>query len=175
MLVISNHVKKIGMKIPKNAVVRINIAWLNDLKELRSIINENKNNEVWVDYPTGRKKPPTPKILWIDAVKILNVYKNVKYFAFSNAEDCGNVWNIRKQVPKRIKLIPKIETVEGVRNLANIVKSAETDTIMFDKEDLYTDVGHDPKYFEIFVDYVNKICKENKIKCLGLKGVIFSD
>jgi pyruvate kinase len=174
MIVISNNVRNLDLEIPDTAVIRINIAWINTIKELEEIIKLNAGNDVWVDYPTGRKKPPVPKLMYDEVIKILKKYKNIQYFAFSNAEEASFVWDIRKQVPKKIKLIPKIETVEGVRNLVNIVKAAETDTIMLDKEDLYTDVNHDPKCFEIFCDYVKKVAKENNIKVLSLQGVIFA-
>ena len=174
MLVISNHVKKIGLPIPRGAVVRINIAWLESVGGLAQLIWENSTHDVWVDYPTGRKKPPVPKIPWFDCIHILKKYKNVKYFAFSNAEEPDTCRHIRKEIPAKIKLVPKIETVEGVRNLVAIAEASKTDMIMFDKEDLYSDLGNDPKLFEIFVDYVNKVCKEHKIQCLSLQGVIFA-
>lgn len=175
MLVISNHVKKLGMDFPKDAVVRINVAWVKSLEELEKIISDNLDNEIWVDYPTGRTKPPVPTLSIAESISVLSKYSNIAYFAFSNAEDTNIIQLIRQAVPKNIKLVPKIETTRGVNNLENIVKASETDTIMFDAEDLYTNVKNDINTFSDYSKCLKNKCISNNIKLLRLQGVIFSD
>ena len=84
MIVISNHVKKIGMKLPSETVIRINVAWVKTKEELVKIIEENEQHDIWVDYPTGRTKPPRPTLTIAEAISVLHDYNNIKYFAFSN-------------------------------------------------------------------------------------------
>jgi len=174
MLIISNNVKSIGMEFPKDAVIRINIAWIRSLEDLVKILTDNASHDIWVDYPTGRRKPPVPTLAWEDVVGLLPYYNNVKYFAFSNGEEAEAVKEIRSQVPSDIKLIPKIETVKGIKNLLAIVEAAQTDTIMFDAEDLYTDLSGDAMIFGLLSDYTRKLCADNGITCLRLQGVIFA-
>lgn len=175
MIVISNHVRTLGLNIPENAVVRINVAWVQNAKELVNIIEDNKDRVVWLDYPTGRTKPPKPVLSLADSIDFCKKYNNIKYFAFSNAEDVNIVELIRNNVPKDIKLIPKIETVAGIHNLVKICKSAKTDVIMLDKEDLYISVGGSNEEFNDLVNLATSTCKNNNIKCLTLKGVVFSE
>jgi pyruvate kinase len=173
MIVASNHIKTLGIPFPEGAIVRINVAWIKSYDELCKIIEDNKNYEVWVDYPTGRTKPPVPKLTLAQAISAASKYSNVKYFAFSNAEDCNVIELIRQAVPSSIKLVPKIETEKGINELAEILKSAKTDMIMLDAEDLYVDVGTDPIKLESLKTYVKTFCEKYNVKMLSLQGVIF--
>lgn len=175
MLVISNHVKTLGLPLPKDVIIRINIAWLQSLEQLENIILENSEHAVWVDYPTGRTKPPVPLLTLGEAISCLHKFKNVKYFAFSNAEDINIIQLIRQAVPNRIKLIPKIETSKGVSNLEKILLASETDMVMLDVEDLYSNCLNIPSELKKEIDIFNQKVKNFNIKVFKLGGVIFSD
>ncbi len=174
MLVISNNARKIGVPIPKEAIIRINVAWVKSYEELCSIVEENKENKVWIDYPTGRTKPPKPVLTLAQAISVASKYNNVEFFAFSNAENCDIIELIRQAVPKHITLVPKIETEKGINNIAEILKSAQTSTIMLDAEDLYVDLNHDSEKFESLKIYVKTFCDRHDIKMLSLQTVVFS-
>jgi citrate lyase beta subunit len=73
-----------------------------------------------------------------------------------------------------VKLAPKIETQIGVNNLKEIAAAAETDLIMLDAEDLYTDCKTDPAVFSSYKAQARQSCKDIGIICLELKGVVFS-
>jgi hypothetical protein len=82
---------------------------------------------------------------------------------------------LRKEVPKHIQLIPKIESVKGIKNVIDICRAGKTDIIMLDKEDLYTDLNRDSIKFNHWVEIARGICKENNIEVLELQGVIFAE
>ena len=172
MIVISHHVKKIGMPYPQGVVVRVNTAWIESVEELDSVLKDIKDRKVFLDYPTGRTKPPVPKFSLDEVAEFTHKY-NIDYFAFSNAQEPSEVEIIRKKVMPRTKLVPKIETKLGVHNLRLIIDAAQTDVIMLDKEDLYTDVHGNQEQFNNFVERCRVECKKLGVTCLELKGVVF--
>jgi pyruvate kinase len=176
VLVISNHVNKIGMEFPKGAIVRINLAWVQDESEVLKIVEEVAPNEIWLDFPSGRRKPPVPKLSIGQAVKLANTLppSRISYFAFSNAESVDFIDLLRMSVNDGIVLVPKIETKTGVYLIEQIARSAKTYTIMLDKEDLYVDCDGVPKLFDDHVTMARNICKQISVHCLELKGVIFA-
>lgn len=172
MIVISHHVKKIGMQYPKDAVIRINVAWVESKAELEVILKELKGHRIWLDYPTGRTKPPMPKFSLEEAIEFAKKYQ-IEYFAFSNAEDTKVIEEIRNKVPSHVLLVPKVETIKGVNNVRAILKSAKTNIIMLDQEDLYTDVKGNQHEFDRLVKQCRNECKSVGATCLELKGVVF--
>jgi citrate lyase beta subunit len=172
MIVISNHVNTIGMEYPKDSVVRINIAWIESKQALEKILQDLHGRAIWLDYPTGRTKPPQPKFSLDETIEFTKKYP-MHYFAFSNAEESSMIQNIRSKVPRHITLVPKIETTKGISNLNDIVSAAQTKFIMLDKEDLYTDVKGNQEEFEKLVTLCRENCKKIGVTCLELKGVIF--
>ncbi len=177
LLVISNHISKVGMDFPENAIIRINTAWVNSIDELIEILNDARKNKhkVFLDYPSGRVKPPAPVLSIMQVIKIAEKFKDcIHFFAFSNAENCDFIELIRQVVPETIMLVPKIESSLGVIDFDKIVTSAKTQVIMLDKEDLYVNVGSDVQVFNQLVDDVKEQCKNLDIFCLELKGVVFS-
>lgn len=165
MLVISNHL--IGkMPIPEDAVVRINLAWVKNVREAKKLLN-NLKHDVYLDYPDGRTKPPVPKISLKEAMK-LTKHPRVVYFAVSNAEDLERLKYIKRKIDA--ELVPKIETVIGVSILPNII-DLNIRKVMLDKEDLYTNVGCNSRKYNDLVDLVRSF--KDKIKILELQGVVF--
>jgi pyruvate kinase len=103
-----------------------------------------------------------------------NKYTNIKYFAVSNVEEVKKVKIIQSNLPEYVKFVPKIETVEGVRNLTKLISECKIEILMLDKEDLYTDVNKDNDKFFIYVDLSRKICKQLNVNLLELEGVTFA-
>jgi hypothetical protein len=150
------------MPIPKDAVIRINLAWVS--KEGAKKIIENSKHLIYLDYPDGRTKPPTPTITFEEALE-LSRHKNVIYFAFSNAT-IEKVKNIKGKV--NCMLVPKIETEQGVKDVPKMIELG-VKTIMLDKEDLYTEVNCNPVKFNKLLNEV----RSYKINILELQGVVF--
>jgi len=149
------------MPIPKDAVIRINLAWVS--KEGAKKIIENSKHLIYLDYPDGRTKPPTPTISFEEALELAK-HKNVIYFAFSNA----TIEKVKK-IKVNCMLVPKIETEQGVKDVPEMIKHG-IKTITLDKEDLYTAVDCNPIKFNKLIDEV----RSYKINILELQGVIFS-
>ncbi|MGC9605514.1 MAG: hypothetical protein ABSF56_02030 [Minisyncoccia bacterium] len=174
MIIASNHLLvTTHIKIPKDVVVRVNIAWLDSKKDLLNLLG-SLTHDVYLDYPQGRTKPPRPVTKLSDAIKTARKFKNVKHFAVSNVEDPAAIHAIRIQLPDRIGLVPKIETRKGVQELEAIIKKIGARYIMLDKEDLYLDVKKDSREFERLVESVRAKCTRLGVGALELQGVVFS-
>lgn len=173
-MIISNNSLKFFDVLPSDLIVRINVAWCNDIKELTAIV-ENATHPIYLDHPLNRLKHPLPKIDIRDTIKLANKNYRIQYFAFSNAESPDEIQKIRQLVDKRIKMIPKIETKLGVENMVEICNACETDTIMLDGEDLYSNVGGKNKDYNEYINLVMETGKNYNIKVLKLQGVIFDE
>lgn len=172
MIIISNNALKYFDNLPKNLVVRVNTAWVNTVKELE-ILLENSTNSIYLDYAKGRTKYPRPKIKLKSLIKLANKMPRVDYFAISNSENPNKLSSIANELNPRIIIVPKIESIKGIKNLKSICKAARTKIIMLDKEDLYTSLKNNDRSFRVWFNRLNKKAKENNIKILRLQGVIF--
>lgn len=166
MILWSNNLIRQKIYPPKNAVVRINLAWHNNFIKLKKEIKALKYS-VMIDYPHGRTKLPIGNITFIEATIKLTRLKNVIYFAYSNAEQESQMRILRLKF-NTVKIVPKIETAEGVLNLEEIVRAADTDTVMLDAEDLYHDTK---KAYPVYLKLFEK--KTKHLKVFRLQGVIF--
>jgi hypothetical protein len=154
------------MQIPKDATIRVNLAWFKTIEEAKEVIDICEQ-PIYLDFPSGRTKPPVPEITLEEAIE-LSKNTNVMYFAISNAEDVDKLSEIRSLI--NCELVPKIETQEGVNKIQDMIDIG-IKTIMLDKEDLYTNCKCDP---EIYNEYLNKAREYGtQIKILELQGVIF--
>ena len=177
MIIISNNVQSYT-KIPRNAVIRINMAWIHDMESLYKILDKNRKHDIFLDFNSGRTKPPSTNFTFEDALQIMNtknVSFHIKYFAISNAEDIKILKKYRMKVPSIITLVPKIETALGILRLVEICKACKTDIVMLDKDDLWISLHNDSKLFNEFIDEIRKKGKENNIRILELQGVIFAE
>ncbi|MBI2022989.1 hypothetical protein HYT01_00290 [Candidatus Giovannonibacteria bacterium] len=173
MLIVSHHVlDTTPLKLPKGAVLRINVAWVKDLVSLTGLLKRIKH-DVYLDYPQGRSKPPRPSITLKETLSLVKKFPNIKYFAVSNVEDPLKIYEIRKQLPASIGLVPKIETKNGVNNLEAIIKKINAKHIMLDKEDLYTDLKMDHNLFLEYIDKARHKAKTCGTDVLELHGVVF--
>lgn len=173
-MIISNNALKYFDTLPSDLIIRINVAWANSIDQLKIII-ENATHPIYLDYPSGRSKPPKPEIALDEVIELLNHSYRVEYFAFSNAENPEETRLLRRMVFPRVKLVPKIETVTGVENLVKICQAANTDMLNLDHEDLYVNVQHDSNKYNHYMDLAIKSAKENNIKVFKVQGVIFDE
>jgi len=173
MIIVSNNLTG---KIPlsRKLIVRINMAWVETREELEKLIRDNKRH-IFLDFPKGRTKPPKPVLMMEDAIAVMKKYRRIKYFAISNAEKIEEMLSLRKAVPYKIKIIPKIETTMGINHLPFLAKAAKTDTVLLDKEDLYLHVNKSNSFFTQLVKKTRHICSQENIKLLELQGVIFAE
>jgi len=175
MLIISQHAKLLHIPFPDYTVFRVNVAWVKSRKELFHLLGEIKN-DVFLDFPEGRFKPPTPVLGFDDLLEAIEKFDNIKYFGMTNVKKAKNIIEMRKKIPERILLIPKIESREGVDNLEEIAGQLRKNEnyIMLDKEDLYTDLKNHKELFEKYVRLVRDKSKRSNIKVIELQGVIFA-
>jgi pyruvate kinase len=172
MILLSNHLLTLDeFKNIENVVVRINMAHVKDKKELKKFINVDY--DIFLDYPKGRTKPPTPTLHVPDALEMMNKHSNIKYFAVSNIETPSEVSMISSCLPSGVSFVPKIETLDGVINLKSIFETGHVKHIMLDSEDLYTNVRNDQELYLQLKDRVMKTCNEFNVELLELYGVIF--
>ena len=119
MILLSNHLLTLDeFKNVENVVVRINMAHVKDANELKKFVSVD--NDIFLDYPKGRTKPPIPSLSFTEAIDMVTKYKNIKYFATSNIEEVSEVNLICEMLPDGVSFVPKIETLRGVLNLNNL-------------------------------------------------------
>jgi|TARA_Y100001963_G_scaffold55165_1_gene77110 hypothetical protein len=172
MILLSNHLLTLPeFKDIKDVVIRINMAWVKDIKELHKFLDVDY--DIFLDYPKGRTKPPTPTLDMNDALDMMGKYKNIKYFALSNIEDVSEVDIICDMIPNRVNFVPKIETLNGVLNLEKLFQTELINYIMLDTEDLYTDIKNDVELYVQLKKRVKKLCDKYKVKLFELYGVVF--
>lgn len=170
MIIASNNLETIGFPLPEGTVVRLNLAWVKSVDEARTVLSGIKN-DIYLDFPEGRKKPPRPVITFADAIALAKEFK-VKYFAVSNVESDDDVIDIIKELPDT-EIVPKIESEKGVRNIPELALVG-IKTLMFDKEDLYSDLKMDADKFNTLVALGRNLAEMCNMKLLELQGVIFS-
>ena len=174
MLLISNHLTQLEQfKKLKNVVIRINMAHVKDSKQLEEFVNVPY--DIFLDYPKGRSKPPLPSSNLDEAIEFTRKYDNIKYFATSNIEEIAEVNLICEMLPEGVSFVPKIETLKGVLNLNKLFNTGKIKYIMLDAEDLYTNIQNDVELFINLKERVREVCKDYKVKCLELYGVVFND
>lgn len=174
MILYSRNLIKSGIPISENAVIRINIAWVKDEKELISAIND-LDYDIFIDYPYKRTKPPIDVLSIGKVIEIIKSKEKVKYFAISKAEDLEYMQILRRIVPDRIKIVPKIESVKGVEKFIPIMAEACSDIAMLDTEDLYLSTNSNNAKFLECKSTFKEMGELFDIKILNLQGVVFSD
>ena len=179
MRIFSQNIINYGIPIPKNSILRINLAWINSIEELEIILQKNNNSEIFLDLPVGRTKPPNNKYSFDDIVIILKKNDNIRYFAISNVNSADNIRELIKKIPKHVSLVPKIESPDGVKNIEEITKLlGDKKIIMLDHDDLYSNLikkNEEPEKFKEYISNLTNFCQKNNIIMLRTIGVIFSD
>tara|TARA_B100001079_G_C16104286_1_gene379785 strand:+ start:28 stop:597 length:570 start_codon:yes stop_codon:yes gene_type:complete len=179
MLIISQNLTNYEVGIPEDAIFRINLAWINNLKELESILEKHRTHKIFLDLPVNRTKPPNNKYSIDELIPIIKSNKNIKYFAVSNINSTDDLEMYFNIIPENIILIPKIESVEGITNIKQITDALGTNKIiMFDHDDLYSSIIKSKQPISKFLECFNKLveyCKNNNVILLRTVGVVFSD
>ena len=179
MLIFSQNLENYGFPIPQNAVFRINLAWINTLKELKVILEKHRSHKIFLDLPANRTKPPNNKYDIDELIPIIKSNPNIKYFAVSNINSIDDLEMYFNTIPKHVTIIPKIESVEGVSNIKQITDAlGTTKIIMFDHDDLYSSIieSNQPtsKFLECFNDLA-EYCDNHNVVLLRTIGVVFGD
>ena len=179
MRIFSQNLTNYDIPLPENSIFRINLAWINTLEELRSLLKKYANNEIFLDLPIGRTKPPNNKYSFEDLISILVSNKNIKYFAISNVNSSDDIKKFIDKIPKHVSLVPKIESPEGVLNIKEITDTlGDEKIIMLDHDDLYSNLikkNENPEKFKNYIIDLTEFCQKNNVIMLRTIGVIFSD
>ena len=61
MRIFSQNLTNYDIPLPDNSVFRINLAWINTIDELKSLVKKHAKSEIFMDLPIGRTKPPNNK------------------------------------------------------------------------------------------------------------------
>ena len=180
MLLASQNMLNYDLTLPKDVVFRINLAWCNTLKELKSILSNNKKVEFFLDLPVGRIKPPNNRYSLDDIISIIKANSSIRYFAVSNVENSSDLQPFLDKLPDYINIVPKIESPKAVLNIKEICDSLKTEKkiVMLDHNDLFSSIIHNNEDKNSFQGYIKKLidfCEENNILLLRTVGVMFSD
>ena len=180
MHIVSQNLSNYDISIPKDCIFRINLAWINDLDELKLLLNKHQSHEIFLDLPINRTKPPSNNYSLDDLVPIIKSNLNVKYFAISNVDSANYLKPYLELLPETLNIVPKIENAKGISNISEIVNELTTSKkiIMLDHDDLYSSLIKQNESPSKFKDYVNNLinfCTTNNVILLRTIGVIFSD
>ena len=83
MLIVSQNITNYDINLPSDAIFRINLAWINNLDTLKNILEKHSENNIFIDLPKNRTKPPNNKYSMNEIKPILENYSNIKYIAIS--------------------------------------------------------------------------------------------
>ena len=180
MILVSQNMLNYDLMLPKDVVFRINLAWCNTLKELKSILSNNKKSEFFLDLPIGRIKPPNNRYSLDDVISIIKENSSIRYFAVSNVENSSDLQPFLDKLPDYINIVPKIESPKAVLNIKEICDSLKTKrkTVMLDHDDLFSSIinnNGDKNSFQEYIKNLVDFCEENNISLLRTVGVMFSD
>ena len=180
MILASQNMLNYDLMLPKDVVFRINLAWCNTLKELKSILSNNKKSEFFLDLPVGRIKPPNNRYSLDDIISVIKTNSSIRYLAISNVEKSSDLQPFLDKLPDYINIVPKIESPKAVLNIKEICDSLKTEKkiVMLDHDDLFSSLIRDNKDRNSFQEYIKKLigfCEENSISLLRTVGVVFSD
>ena len=180
LLLISQNVFSYDLSLPKDVILRINLAWCNNLDYLKSVLDTHKEFVFFIDLPISRIKPPNNKYSLEDLIPIIESHKQIRYFAVSNVESKNDLQPFLEKLPEYINIVPKIESPNAVLNIKEICDSLKTEKkiVMLDHDDLFSSIIHsneDKNSFQECIKMLIDFCEENDISLLRTVGVIFSD
>ena len=181
MLLISQNIKNhYNLEFPDDVVLRINLAWCNNLEELKEKLSNEKNTEFFLDLPQGRIKPPNNKYSLDEMIPILESNKQIKYFAVSNVEGKNDLQPFLDKLPDHINIVPKIESPNSILNIKEICDALKTEekVVMLDHDDLFSSLIRKNENKNNFQKYIRKLidfCEKENISLLRTVGVMFSD
>jgi hypothetical protein len=173
----SRHLTEYNV-VPAGAVVRINLAWEASLEQLEAHLAE-LTHYVFLDVPVGRVKPPVQS--WQpDLVELVKRHRNIWYVGVSNVGEPDDLMFYLTKLPRRVVVVPKIESVwacQNIRQIEQVLRPPKT--IMLDHDDLFHDMvqkGESPgNLYANYIDGLVDFCRRNDIRLLRTAGVVFSD
>ena len=178
-IVASQNLSTYDVKLPEDVVLRVNLAWINDLHVLESILNSNKGSNIFLDLPVKRTKPPNNFYSLEELKPFFYEYNEIKYFAISNVSSADDLASFLAIIPETVSLVPKIEDENGVKNIKEIVSCLTPEKIvMLDHDDLFSSLLKNGKGASEFVELVKDLvifCNNSNVKLLRTVGVVFSD
>lgn len=165
MFLISNSIKEVA---PPDTVVRINLAWESSPEQLETEIKAIKN-DVLLDYPHKRTKPPYNKYSKEEVTHIANRHANVKFLAISNVESIEDMLGFEVTA----KIVPKIESLKAIDNIEEIMShlNYENKVIMLDKEDLLNDLDSKDA-IDSTIARLSAYCCSNGIEMIQIAGIV---
>lgn len=180
MYIVSQNLSNYDIPIPNDCIFRINLAWINSLEELESLLKKYSSHDIFLDLPINRTKPPNNKYSMEELVPIIESHNNIKYFAISNVDSAAYLAPFIKMLPKSLNIVPKIENAQGISNISEIVNSLQSSqkVIMLDHDDLFSSLIKQNESPSKFKDYINNLidfCNLNNVTLLRTIGVVFSD
>tara|TARA_B100001142_G_scaffold198587_1_gene197338 strand:- start:338 stop:907 length:570 start_codon:yes stop_codon:yes gene_type:complete len=179
MIILSQNLLNYDFQIPKNAVLRINLAWIDDLSTLDIVLDKHKNHNIFLDLPIKRTKPPNNKYTLKELVYFFKKHNNIRYFAISNVESEKDLSEYLSIIPKQVTLVPKIESENGIVNIREIVNSLGLEkVVMLDHDDLYSSLlksGKGAEDFQTLVKQLVDFSAAGNVTLLRTVGVIFSN
>jgi hypothetical protein len=178
MLLVSQNLCNYEINYPKSTVLRFNLAWVDDLSTLEKAVS-NLDNDIFLDLPVGRTKPPTNKYNLSDLKNIIEKNSNIKYLAISNVGSYEDIKEPSLLFSDYLSIVPKIETLKGLENISEICSRLVGEKIiMLDHDDLFSDLIKNNISSSKFFDYIEDLvyfCELKAVKLLKTRGVIFSD
>ena len=180
MLIVSQNVTHYDLPIPKNAIFRINLAWVNSINALEKLLKSNQGHSIFLDLPVNRTKPPNNKYSLEEIIEIIKNNQNIKYFAISNVESKNDLQPFLDKLPDYINIVPKIESPNAILNIKEICNSLKTERkiVMLDHDDLFSSIIHNNEDKNSFQEYIKKLidfCGRENVSLLRTIGVMFSD
>ena len=179
MLIVSQNMTNYDVQLPRDTILRINLAWINDLETLKNILEAKSENSIFIDLPKNRTKPPNNRYSMDEIKPILESYSNIKYFALSNVDSAEYLSEYVDYIPKNIVIVPKIESHLGIKNIEEITKLlGDEKIVMLDHDDLYSSMlkkNDDPKNFQVYIQQLINFCNKNNVALLRTVGVMFAD
>ena len=179
MLIVSQNMTNYDVTLPKDTIFRINLAWINDLETLKTILQTHENHRIFIDLPKNRTKPPNNRYSMDEIKPILESYRNIRYFALSNVDSAEYLAEYLDYVPENIVIVPKIESPLGIKNIKEISNLlGDEKIVMLDHDDLYSSMlkkGDDPKNFQVYIQTLIHFCNQNNVTLLRTVGVMFAD
>ena len=169
MRIFSQNLLLHDISVPDDAILSINLAWVNHIDELKEILNKYNNYGIFLDLPIGRLKPPNNFYEFSDLLPIINSHNNIKYFAISNVESKNDLEEFLEKIPASINIVPKIESPNAVVNIDEICNSLKTrrKIVMLDHDDLFSSIIRRNEEKNSFQNYIKKLvdyCEKNEIK-----------
>jgi hypothetical protein len=178
MLLVSNNLFRREITYPPNAVVRINLAWAHTPELLAKAVDTD--HDVFLDFPIGRSKPPYNNYSLKDVYDFVQQYDNIKYVAISNVHHKGYLADAIEVFGDSVILVPKIESLEGIKNIHDIIAALPTErkVLMLDHDDLCADLiknGIPPNdMYTVHVANLIEACNNDGAELLRTQGVVFN-